>query len=102
MILPDISDVTYCDTAHCTLLPLAFTRPKQTCEIGRLSMITRQYVGKREEKITKGLFRPKPRVFAVAFLPSRFVRARAFTPEQKNVGRRRNTHVMIGQYVIMC
>ena len=37
-----------------------------------------------------------------AFLPSRFVRARAFTPKQKNAGRRRNTRAMIGQYVIMC
>ena len=37
-----------------------------------------------------------------AFFPSRFVRVRAFTPNQKNDGRRRNTSARIGLYVIMC
>ena len=31
---------------------MEYTGPNQTWEIGRVSMITRQYVGKREEKIT--------------------------------------------------
>ena len=34
--------------------------------------------------------------------PSRFVRARAFTPKKKNAGSRINTRAMIGLYVIMC
>ena len=33
------------------------------------------------------------------FYPSRFVRARAFTPKQKNAGCHRNTSAMIGIYV---
>ena len=36
------------------------------------------------------------------FFPSRFVRTRAFTPKQKNVGRRMNTSALIGLDVITC
>ena len=35
------------------------------------------------------------------FCPSRFVRARAFIPKQKNAGSRMNTRAMIGRYVII-
>ena len=36
------------------------------------------------------------------FFPSRFVRTRAFTPKQKNAGRRMNTSAVIGLDVITC
>ena len=36
------------------------------------------------------------------FFPSRFVRTRAFTPKQKNAGRRMNTRAVIGLDVITC
>ena len=36
------------------------------------------------------------------FFLSRFVRTRAFTPKQKNAGRRMNTSAVIGLDVITC
>ena len=36
------------------------------------------------------------------FFPSRFLRTRAFTPKQKNAGRRMNTSAVIGLDVITC
>ena len=58
----------------------------------------RSRISAAEKTRVFGVNRPQRRTFC----PSRFVRTRAFTPKQKNAGRRMNTSAVIGLDVITC